>query len=139
MPKAPTLMIAVGLGRPHGDAQDEDGLDRERDNGGGDDSDIATEAIMSIVNHLKHSKASAVRDKVLASMRFYSNVGPYHGRKPEHRKQALEQEAQCIGSSAADLTRCSRSRMTCPEMDWGGTSPIRGQIRSVDQLDQHYK
>jgi len=61
MPKPPTLMIAVGLGRPHGDAQDEDGLDRERDDGDGD-SDVATEAIMSIVNHLKDSKASAVRD-----------------------------------------------------------------------------
>jgi len=55
-------MIAIGLPHPHGE-QDEDGLDRERDDGGGgDDSDIATEAIVSVVNHLKDSKASAVRD-----------------------------------------------------------------------------
>jgi len=60
MARPTTLMIAVGLGRPHGDAQDEDGLDRKRDNGGGDD--VATEAIASIVDRLKHSKASAVRD-----------------------------------------------------------------------------
>ena len=53
------LMIAIGL--PHGEGQDEDGLDRERNDGDGD-SDLATDAIMSIVNHLKDSKASAVRD-----------------------------------------------------------------------------
>ena len=54
------LMIAIGL--PHGEGQgDEDDLNRERDDGG-DDSDVATDAIMSIVNHLKDSKASAVRD-----------------------------------------------------------------------------
>jgi len=58
--RKPTLMIAVGMPGPHGDG-DEDGLDRERDDGDGD-SDVATEAIMSIVNHLKDSKASAVRD-----------------------------------------------------------------------------
>jgi len=51
-------MISIGL--PHGDG-DEDDLNRERDDGG-DDSDLATDAIMSIVNHLKDSKASAVRD-----------------------------------------------------------------------------
>src|SRR5262249_17380162 len=62
MRKPPSLMIAIGLPHPHGE-QDEDGLDRERDDGGGgDDRDIATEAIVSIVNHLKDSKASAVRD-----------------------------------------------------------------------------
>ena len=53
-------MIAIGLPSHHG-GQDEDGLDRERDDGDGD-SDIATEAIVSIVNHLKDAKASAVRD-----------------------------------------------------------------------------
>ena len=58
--RKPTLMIAVGMPGPHGD-DDEDGLDRER-NDGDDDSDVATEAIVSIVNHLKDSKASAVRD-----------------------------------------------------------------------------
>jgi len=61
MAKPPTLMIAVGLGRPHGEeAQDEDGLDRERDDGDGED-DLATEAVMSIVRNLEHGKASAVR------------------------------------------------------------------------------
>jgi len=60
MAKPPSLKIAIGLRRHHGE-QDEDGLDREHDGGDGD-SDVATEAIMSIVNHLKDSKASAVRD-----------------------------------------------------------------------------
>jgi len=59
--RKPTLMIAVGMPGPHGNDDDEDGLDRERDDGG-DNSDLATDAIMSIVNHLKDSKASAVRD-----------------------------------------------------------------------------
>ena len=53
-------MIAVGMPGPHGDG-DEDGLDRERDDGG-DDSDLATEAVMSILDDLKTRKASAVRD-----------------------------------------------------------------------------
>ena len=57
--RRPTLMIAVGL--PHGEGQDEDDLNRERDNGDGD-SDLATDAIMSIIDNLKDNKASAVRD-----------------------------------------------------------------------------
>ena len=62
MRRPASIMIAVGLPGHHGEeAQHEDGLDRERDDGDGD-SDIATEAIMSIVNHLKDGKASAVRD-----------------------------------------------------------------------------
>jgi len=60
MPK-PNFMVAISLPGHHGEQADEDGLDRERDDGGGDD-DIATEAIMSIVNRLHHGKASAVRD-----------------------------------------------------------------------------
>ena len=58
--RKPTLMIAVGMPGPHGN-DDEDGLDRERD-GGDDDSDLATEAVMSILDDLKTRKASAVRD-----------------------------------------------------------------------------
>jgi len=54
-------MIAIGLPGHHGGAQDEDALDRERDDDGGDD-DLATEAVMSIVEDLKTRKASAVRD-----------------------------------------------------------------------------
>jgi hypothetical protein len=53
-------MIAIGM--PHGEQQDEDGLDREHDGDGGGGDDIAADAIMSIVNHLKNAKASAVRD-----------------------------------------------------------------------------
>ena len=60
MPK-PAFMIAIGLPSHHGE-QDEDNLSRERDDSAGDDSDVAKEAIMSIVNHLKDGKASAVRD-----------------------------------------------------------------------------
>src|SRR2546429_9455148 len=59
MPK-PALMIAIGL--PHAEGQqDEDSLDRERD-GNGDDGDLATEAVMTIVRNLQHGKASAVRE-----------------------------------------------------------------------------
>jgi len=57
--RKPTLMIAVRVPGPHGDG-DEDGLDRERDDDG--NGDVASEAIISIVNQLKDSKASAVRD-----------------------------------------------------------------------------
>src|SRR5262245_60903510 len=61
MLKPPRIMIAVGLpGGPHGE-EDEDALDREQGGSNGDD-DVATEAILSIVNHLKDRKASAVRD-----------------------------------------------------------------------------
>ena len=59
MRRPTSIMIAVGM--PHGEQQDEDGLDRERDDDDGE-SDLATEAVMSIVNHLKDGKASAVRD-----------------------------------------------------------------------------
>lgn len=52
------LMIAIGL-PSHGE-DDEDSLDREQDGSGGDD--LATEAITSIVEHLKRGKAGAVRD-----------------------------------------------------------------------------
>src|SRR5262245_30780633 len=61
MPK-PSLMIAIGLPGPHGEQDDEDHLQRERDDGNGDDGDFATEAIVSIVRNLERGKASAVRD-----------------------------------------------------------------------------
>jgi hypothetical protein len=51
-------MIAVGL--PHGEAQDEDSLNREHDDNGGDD--LATEAIVNIVRSLHEGGPSAVRD-----------------------------------------------------------------------------
>jgi hypothetical protein len=60
MPKPTSLMIAIGLPGPHG-AQDEDSLNREQD-GGGEDNDIATEAIVSIVHNLHRGGPSAVRD-----------------------------------------------------------------------------
>jgi hypothetical protein len=60
MPR-PTLMISVGIPSAHGEGQDEDSLDRERD-GNGDDGDLATEAVMNIVRNLQHGKASAVRE-----------------------------------------------------------------------------
>ena len=59
--RKPTLMIAVGVPSAHGD--DEDQLDREQDDDGGDDdSDLATAAVMSILDDFKARKASAVRD-----------------------------------------------------------------------------
>jgi hypothetical protein len=61
MPKPASLMIAIGL--PHAETQDEDSLDREGHGGDGDeDSDLATEAVMSILDDLKTRKSSAVRD-----------------------------------------------------------------------------
>jgi hypothetical protein len=60
MPK-PALMISVGIPSAHGEGQDEDSLDREQD-GNGDDGDLATEAVMSIVRNLQHGKAAAVRE-----------------------------------------------------------------------------
>ena len=59
MPK-PSLMIAIGLPSHHGEQQDEDGLDRERDDGDGED-DLATEAVLSIVRNLHHGGPAAVR------------------------------------------------------------------------------
>ena len=53
-------MIAIGLPNPHGE-QDEDSLQREHDDDEGK-SDLATEAVMSILDDLKTRKAAAVRD-----------------------------------------------------------------------------
>jgi len=59
--RKPSIMIAVGVPSAHGN--DEDQLDREQDDDGGDDdSDLATEAVMSILDDFKTRKASAVRD-----------------------------------------------------------------------------
>jgi len=59
--RKPSIMIAVGMPSAHG--EDEDQLDREQDDhGGDDDSDLATEAVMSILDDFKTRKASAVRD-----------------------------------------------------------------------------
>jgi hypothetical protein len=51
--------LTIEIGAPHGQAQDEDGLDRERDDNGGD---LATEAILGIVDNLHYGGPSAVRD-----------------------------------------------------------------------------
>ena len=60
MPKPVSIALMIGMPGHHGEQTDEDSLQREHGDGGGDDA--ATDAIMSIVNHLKDSKASAVRD-----------------------------------------------------------------------------
>jgi hypothetical protein len=61
MPKPTSLMIAIGM--PHAEGQDEDSLNREQAGGdGGEDNDIATEAIVSIVHNLHRGGPSAVRD-----------------------------------------------------------------------------
>ena len=57
----PSLMIAIGLPSHHGEAQDEDALDRERDDGDGGD-DIATEVIVKVIHRLHRGGPSAVRD-----------------------------------------------------------------------------
>ena len=55
--------LTIEIGSPHGVGQDEDQLHREQDDDGGDDdSDLATAAVMSILDDLKTRKASAVRD-----------------------------------------------------------------------------
>ena len=53
-------MIAIGMPNPHGGQADEDGLDREQDDNGGDD--IATEVIVKVIHRLHNGKASAVWD-----------------------------------------------------------------------------
>src|SRR5262249_33266553 len=55
----PSIMIAFGM--PHG-GQDEDALDREGNDDGNGDSDIAMEAVCSIVHSLHQEGPSAVRD-----------------------------------------------------------------------------
>ena len=60
MPKPASLMIAIGLPGHQGE-QDEDGLDREREDDGGD-GDLATEAVLGILDGLKQGKAAAVRN-----------------------------------------------------------------------------
>ena len=61
--RKPSIMIAVGVPSAHGNDDNEDQLDREQDDDGGDDdSDLATAAVMSILDDLKTRKASAVRD-----------------------------------------------------------------------------
>jgi hypothetical protein len=57
----PTLMIAFGMPGQHGEQQDEDQLDRERDAGEGD-GDISTEAIVSIIHNLHEGGPAAVRE-----------------------------------------------------------------------------
>src|SRR5262245_63427789 len=62
MRRPASIMIAVGFpGGPHGDQQDEDGLDRERGDDNGGEGDQATELIESILSHLQHRKSGAVR------------------------------------------------------------------------------
>ena len=55
--------LTIEIGSPHGEGQNEDSLNREQDDDDGDfDSDLATEAVMSILDDFKTRKASAVRD-----------------------------------------------------------------------------
>jgi hypothetical protein len=62
MRKPASIMIAVGMPSAHGE-DDEDHLNREQDgDDGAEDSDLATEAVMSILDDLKTRKASAVRN-----------------------------------------------------------------------------
>jgi streptomycin 6-kinase len=62
MPPKTGFMIAIMPGGPHG-GQDEDSLNREQDgDSGGDDNDIATEIILSILRRLHRGGPSAIRD-----------------------------------------------------------------------------
>jgi len=57
--RKPTLMIAVGLGGPHGEQQDdEDNLNREREGNG---RDIAEEGICGIAETLVRGGPPAIR------------------------------------------------------------------------------
>jgi len=82
------LMIAIGL--PHGEGQDEDGLDRERDDGD-DDSDLATEAVMSILDDLKTRRASAVR-----------NLRAYTAALEELCDAFMDRDYHRVGEAASD-------------------------------------
>lgn len=66
MHKPPGFMVMIGL-RPHqlASEHDEDNPDREHDqhqDQGGDEDDLASEAIVSIVRNLHEGGPSAVRD-----------------------------------------------------------------------------
>jgi len=90
MPK-PTLMISVGIPSAHGEAQDEDSLDRERDGDGDEDSDLATEAVMSILDDLKTRKASAVR-----------NLRAYTAALEEMCDAFMDRDYHRVGEAASD-------------------------------------
>src|SRR5262249_18027506 len=91
----PKLMIAIGLPNPHSEAQDEGGLDRERDDSGGDDSDLATEIVMSILNDLKHGKAAAVR-----------NLRAYMAALEEMCQAFVDRDYHRVGEAASDARDC---------------------------------
>src|SRR5215470_8438595 len=89
--RKPTLMIAVGLPGPHGN-DDEDQLDREQDgDGGDDDSDLATEAVMSILDDLKTRRASAVR-----------NLRAYTAALEEMCDAFMDRDYHRVGEAASD-------------------------------------
>jgi len=90
MSKPPTLMIAVGMPGPHGN-DDEDQLDREQNGGEGDDGDLATEAVMSILDDLKTRKASAVR-----------NLRAYTAALEEMCDAFMDRDYHRVGEAASD-------------------------------------
>jgi hypothetical protein len=89
--RRPGLTIAIGLPGHHGEASDEDQLDRERDDDGDEDSDLATEAVMSILDDLKTRKASAVR-----------NLRAYTAALEEMCDAFMDRDYHRVGEAASD-------------------------------------
>jgi hypothetical protein len=80
-------MIAIGL--PHGEGQDEDQLDRERDGNGGQDQDIVEEAVCSIAERLVREGPPMIRAVRLLA-RAYEDMAQAAMKKDHH---ALEEAA----------------------------------------------
>src|SRR5262245_7126281 len=97
MPKPTSIMIAVGMPGHHGE-QDEDSLNRERDDGDGND-DIATEAIVSIIHRLHDGKASAVRDVRL----FADALAELCDAFMKHDRQRFEEAAHEAHDALSEL------------------------------------
>jgi hypothetical protein len=88
MRKPASLMIAIGLGRPHGEeGQDEDALDREQDGNG--EQDIVEEAVCSIAERLIRDGPPAIRQVRLVA-RAYEDMAQAAMKKDHH---ALEEAA----------------------------------------------
>jgi hypothetical protein len=89
MRKPASLMIAIGLGHPHGEGglQDEDALDREQDGNG--EQDIVEEAVCSIAERLIRDGPPMIRAVRLLA-RAYEDMAQAAMKKDHH---ALEEAA----------------------------------------------
>lgn|SRR5262245_24187244 len=93
----PSIMLAIGL--PHPNGGDEDALDRERNGNNGGDSDIAIEAICSIVHTLHQEGPSAIK-KLRA---FTDALGDMCQAYMDRDSQGLEDAAHDAATALRNL------------------------------------